>query len=348
MELARADRPVDDELVAGARNAVRTCLRLRREERITIITDQETFDIAAALVREVESVGSDYRLWVLEDLAARPITVMPPAILDDLAKSQVSIFAAQAQPGELNSRMAVTELATRLSIRHGHMVNITPQVMIEGMRADFHQVDRLGTWLLGYAEHAELARVTSPNGTDLLVRFSQELRWLKTSGFINAQKWGNLPGGEVFTAPDTVDGRFVVDGVVGDYLCRKYGDLRDCPLIIDIEKSRIVDVVCDNEKLLKEFRRYVSADENSDRVGEFALGTNLAVQDVCGNILQDEKMPGIHLAFGHPYSEHTGQTWVSSTHMDCVGRDFSIWFDRVPVMRDGRYLWQDSHNRRPE
>jgi leucyl aminopeptidase (aminopeptidase T) len=44
----------------------------------------------------------------------------------------------------------------------------------------------------------------------------------------------------------------------------------------------------------------------SDRVGEFAIGTNIGVHDVIGNILQDEKIPGIHIAFGNPYGAHTG------------------------------------------
>jgi aminopeptidase len=89
---------------------------------------------------------------------------------------------------------------------------------------------------------------------------------------------------------------------------------------------------------LEEFRLYTSTDENSDRVGEFAIGTNLAVQDICGNILQDEKIPGCHIAFGHPDPEHTGQTWISATHIDCVGRHFDIWIDGEQVMAEGKFL----------
>ena len=59
---------------------------------------------------------------------------------------------------------------------------------------------------------------------------------------------------------------------------------------------------------------------------------------VIGNILQDEKIPGIHIAFGHPDAEHTGQTWLSKTHIDCVGRDFDIWFDDEQVMKRGKFL----------
>ena len=105
-----------------------------------------------------------------------------------------------------------------------------------------------------------------------------------------------------------------------------------------MENNRIRALRCENSELLEEFRAYTSTDENSNRVGEFAVGTNTACTHVIGNILQDEKIPGIHIAFGHPYAEHTGQTWLSKTHIDCVGRDFDIWFDGEQVMERGKFL----------
>jgi len=331
--------PVDPDLLPGAHNAIHTCLGLQPQERITLITDRETAEIAAALVREIETVGAEPSVFILEDYAPRPLSEgMPRPILEDLERSQVSIFAAQAQQGELGARMAMTEVVNRKKIRHAHMVSIDRQIMMEGMRADFLEVDRLSSWLIAKAGPAREIRVTSKAGTDLLATFSPRFKWLKTSGIITAEKWGNLPGGEIFTAPDNVEGRFVVDGVVGDYLCRKYGDLRSTSLTVDVRGNRIAHLACANAELLDEFRRYTSTDENSDRVGEFAIGTNLAVEDVRGNILQDEKIPGCHIAFGHPDPEHTGQTWTSTTHIDCVGRDFDIWIDGEMVMQRGKFL----------
>ena len=133
-------------------------------------------------------------------------------------------------------------------------------------------------------------------------------------------------------------GKDVVDGSLGTWLAPKHGDMRRNPLKITIADSRIVDLECDNEEALEDFRRYVSHAENGNRVGEFALGTNTAVRDVIGNMLQDEKIPGVHIAFGHPYSEHAGADWTSETHIDVVGRDFDVWFDGVPIMKHGKYL----------
>lgn len=327
-----------DELRQGAYNAINTCLRLKPEERITVIADRESSDIARSLINEVRKVGSEYSLMVIEDFTERPSPEMPAQILSDLSKSQVSIYCAQAKTGELKSRIQMTNVVNENKIRHGHMVNISKRIMQEGMRADFHKIDDISQRLIEKARKARFIKARSGGGTDITVELSPRLNWLKTSGIISPEKWGNLPGGEIFTCPANINGMFVCDGVVGDYLCQKYGDLKKTPLVIDIANTRIRRMYCENKELLREMIAYTLTEKNSDRVGEFAIGTNIALTKVIGNILQDEKLPSIHIAFGHPYQEHTGADWTCSTHIDCVGIDFDIWFENEKVMENGRFL----------
>lgn len=328
----------DKELSEGAYNAINICLRLKPEERITLITDNESLEIASALAAEIKKVGSDYSLMVIEDFAPRPLKNMPQPILDDLETSQVSIFCAVAHTGELRSRIDMTEVVDTHKIRHAHMVNISKQIMLESMRADFLKVDELSQTLIEKARRARTIKVSNTAGTEMVAEFSTKLKWIKTSGIISVEKWGNLPGGEIFTSPFNVNGLFVVDGVVGDYLCKKYGNLKNTPLKIWIKDSRITKMECSNKELLEEFTAYTMTDENSNRVGEFAIGTNIACTHVIGNILQDEKLPTIHIAFGHPYSAHTGADWQSTTHIDCVSVECSIWLDDELVMEKGKFL----------
>src|SRR5947208_4175378 len=158
---------LDPELQPGARNAIRVCLQLKPEERITIITDEATRDIAAALQSEVERIGSNYSLFTLEHHARRPLKYMPEIILEDLATSQVSIFAAQSQPGELAARREMTAVVDHHGIRHGHMVNITPQIMREGMRADFRAIDELSQRLMERARRSSRIKCRTRHGTSL-------------------------------------------------------------------------------------------------------------------------------------------------------------------------------------
>jgi len=333
--------PWDEDFLHGARSAVFTCLKVQPDERVVLITDEATLPIGAALHAQLAEAGAAVEAFVLEDLAARPLIGLPEAIAASLESADVSIFAAVAGPGELPARIAMTRIVNRRRIRHAHMVNITPRIMREGMRADFEKVDALARWVHARTHTARELTASTPAGTRLTARFDPRIRWLKTSGIITRDKWANLPGGEVLTAPARVDGVYVVDGVLGDWLAPKYGDMSRHPLTVEIEDSRLVDARCDRDDVLEDFRAYTATDPNSNRVGELALGVNIAVKDVIGQILQDEKIPGLHLAFGHPYSEHTGADWSSTTHIDIVGRRFDVDVDGEPLMRDSRFLLDD-------
>jgi leucyl aminopeptidase (aminopeptidase T) len=334
------------EFTQGARSAVVTCLRIDPAEKVTLITDRATEPIAAALGAQLAALGCPWNAFLLEDLAPRPLADMPAAVLADMETSQVSIFAVQVQPNELRSRMQMTDVVNRRHMRHAHMVNISPEIMCQGMRADFDRVDRLSQKVLDRVRKATRIRATTAAGTNIVADMNPAYKWFKTSGIISPEKWGNLPGGECFTSPGEVNGVFVVDGVVGDWLCARYGLLAATPLTIEIAANRIVRCSSQNKQLESDFWAYTHTDENSDRVGEFAIGTNIGVERVIGNILQDEKFPGIHIAFGDPYGAHTGAPWRSGTHIDVVGLGFNIWLEseegpeRITeqIMRDGRFL----------
>lgn len=335
---ALLDMPFPQEFAPGAHAAVFTCLRIDPKEKVTLITDRETAPIAAAIAAELAANGCNWNAFVLEELAPRPLEDMPAVVLEDLETSEVSIFAVQVQQNELRSRMQMTGVVNRRRMRHAHMVNITPQIMCEGMRADFQLVDRLSQKVIEKVRRASYVRATTSAGTDIRAELNPDYNWLKTSGLISPEKWGNLPGGEIFTTPGEVNGTFVVDGVVGDYLCFRYGLLAETPLTIEIKGNRIIGCHSENRQLRDDFWAYTHKDENSDRVGEFAIGTNIGVHRVIGNILQDEKFPGIHIAFGNPYGEHTGAPWTSTTHIDVVGLRFNIWVDEEQIMREGKFL----------
>ncbi len=328
----------DKELVPGARNVVSPCLAIQPDERVVLLGDLGQVEVAAAIAEQVLAAGAPLEAFILEDFIERPTVTLPEPIAESFRRSHVSIFCCEARPGELAMRRAMTGIVADRGMRHGHMVGITKRIMKEGMRADFLAVAELTEWVRSRAMVADEIHCTTPAGTDIRATFSRDLKWIPTPGIISAAKWGNLPGGETFTSPARVDGVFVVDGVLGDWLAPKYGEMTETPLTIEIENSRIVSTKCDNADALADFDAYTTTDENSNRVGEFALGTNLAVTELIGNMLQDEKIPGVHIAFGHPYSRYTGAQWKSTTHIDVVGRRFDVDIDGTPIMRAGQYL----------
>ncbi len=321
----------------GAHNAVETCLGVRPGEHVALIADEASRAVAASIAAALEDQKALYIGLLLEDFGPRPMTEAPPEVLQALETADVGVLCMSPQPGELAARMAIVRVVERRQIRYAHMVGVTPKIMQQGMRADYHMVDRLSDRLRERMLRAETLTVKTEAGTEIAAHFDRGLDWVKTSGLISPRYWSNLPAGEVFTTPATVDGRFVCDATAGDHFNGKYGDLRTTPLVLEIEGARLIDVECARKDLEKEFWEYCHSDENSDRVGELAFGTNLGLSEMIGILLQDEKFPGVHIAFGDPYGSQTHADWKSKTHVDVLTRNCDVWIDEDQIIEKGHY-----------
>jgi aminopeptidase len=329
--------PSQPELMPGAKNAVETCLAVRPGEHVALIADVASSAVAASLSAAIEEVHAKTTELLMEDFSPRPMRGAPVPVLEALEKADVGILAMNPQPGELTARMAIVHVVERRRIRYAHMVGVTPQIMQQGMRADYKMVDRLSDTLRERMLRAKTLTVKTQAGTAFAAHFDRKLDWVKTSGLISPRYWSNLPAGEVFTTPATVDGTFVCDATAGDYFNGKYGDLQSTPMKLTIEGGRLVRVECARNDLEKEFWEYCHTDENSDRVGELAFGTNLGLSEMIGILLQDEKFPGVHIAFGDPYGSQTHADWKSKTHVDVLTRNCDVWIDSDQIISKGHY-----------
>jgi aminopeptidase len=325
------------ELMAGAENAIDVCLGVQPGEHVALIADEFSRSVAASLEKALAERGAEFTGLLLEDFGARPMKSAPEPVLEALETADVGVLCMTPQPGELSARMSIVKVVERRQIRYAHMVGVTPEIMQEGMRADYRMVDRLSDKLRERMLRAETLTVKTEAGTSFSAHFDRHMDWVKTSGLISPRYWSNLPAGEVFTTPGRVDGRFVCDATAGDYFNGKYGDLQETPLVLEIVGGRLVRVDCARKDLEDEFWRYCHTDENSDRVGELAFGTNLGLTRMIGILLQDEKFPGVHIAFGDPYGSQTHANWKSRTHVDVLTRNCDVWIDQDQVIEKGRY-----------
>jgi leucyl aminopeptidase (aminopeptidase T) len=73
------------------------------------------------------------------------------------------------------------------------------------------------------------------------------------------------------------------------------------PVRLVVKGGRLVSVETPDSQLSADIGEYMAQHPNSNRTGEFAIGTNVGLSRIVGNFLQDEKFPGVHIAFGNPY-----------------------------------------------
>jgi len=193
--------PASPDLLPGARNAVETCLAIKPGEHVALIADEPSRAVAASLSAAMDNVHAACTNLLLEDFGPRPIKSAPAPVLEALETADVGILCMNPQPGELAARMTIVKVVERRQIRYAHMVGVTPEIMQQGMRADYRMVDRLSDKLRERMLRAETLTVKTEAGTQFAAHFDRGLDWIKTSGLISPRYWSNLPAGEVFTTP---------------------------------------------------------------------------------------------------------------------------------------------------
>jgi len=324
----------------GAKQVVEVCLGLRENEKITIITDRATLKIGKALENAARKITNSTELFVLEDFGNRPLQKVPKKIENSIKQSNTSILAIKKIENEVHT---VRKPIRLLGIKYGRCVTmpgVTERVFETGLSVNYREVWKFSDKIFNIVKTCREIRIKSESGTDLILRFSPKYRWINSKG--DMRKKGhtgtNLPGAEVYTYPERVEGIFVADVEMGDYFTEKYGFLEKTPVLLHIKNGRVTSITCENSGLQKELEEYMRKDSNANRIGEFALGTNPFLKDYIGVFLQDEKVPGVHIALGNPYPEETGAPYKSQAHLDCITGKASVWVDGKKIMERGSYV----------
>jgi aminopeptidase len=327
-------------LKEGAKTAVEVCMSVKEGEHVLVLTDRRTIEVGEAICQAAEKISKgNVKLLALEDYVERPAKELPKPILELIPWANVTYYAAESLPGELSIRQPFIRTAIQYA-RHAHMPSITRELMETGMCADYPAISDLTKKIERIVKGCRKARVMTKMGTELDVEFNPSWRWRVCDGlYPNKGMWGNLPEGEIFTAAYKANGKMVMDEL-GDWFSPKYGVISKTPLTLQVKDSRVdlSSVSCSNEQLRREFTEYLRTDPNSNRLGEFAIGTNIFLERLTGNLLQDEKFPSVHCAFGDPYPDETGADWRSKTHVDGIMLKCSLWVDGTQILDEGRHL----------
>lgn len=338
---------MDKSVQYGAWQAVNNCVRLKKGEKLVMVTDLETQVIADAIYHEAAAVSPiKHPVFIMEKFGERPDDgsnplKFPEEIAKELADADVSFYCAQGKAGELQSfrKPMIKVVEANKKLRHAHMPGMNEELMTTGMCADYAKVQEVSRRVYEAVHNARQIRVTTPMGTDLTAYFASQRKWVICDGLILPGKWSNLPDGEVYSCvTQAPKGKVIVDGTLGDFFCGKYGDMNQYPLTIGIKYGRIAQFHCANSQLMAEFWKYIEQDKEANRLSEFAIGTNIGLDRLVGNLLQDEKFPGVHVAFGDGYADKTGCRWESEAHVDCVMRECTVYVDGRKIMEASRFL----------
>ncbi|UPW02262.1 aminopeptidase [Halorussus gelatinilyticus] len=300
----------------AAETAITQCLALESTESCCIVTDDKREPIGEALYDVASEVTNDATIVRFPPGASHGAEP-PEPVSAAMAGSDVFLAPTTKSLSHTRARGDANEAGARGATLPG----ITEEVFTTGLQADYETIAQHCEDVLEQVEDADEIRVTSPQGTDITFE-PGDREWHDDTGIVHdAGEFSNLPAGEVFVSPEDANGTYVVDGTM-----MPHGLLDDDQTLeFDVEDGQVTRISDD------EIRR--SVEEAAEEVGdaaynlaELGIGTNVAVTELVGSVLLDEKAGGtVHIAIGDDAG--IGGDTEAPIHFDGILREPTVYAD---------------------
>jgi leucyl aminopeptidase (aminopeptidase T) len=311
-----------DRLLSAGKRAILQALRIKKGEKVLLVTDKQKMRVAEALAFWMKKAGADVTTYLMTE-TLRPITWPSKLFQEMIKKVNVTIYMLDSRIEEKPFRYFMVENGGKYG-RICMMPGITVDMMERLVNIDFKKMDQLTKKVIKKMTNAKKVQVTNALGTD--VRFSLKGRkWENDNGDISKKgKHGNLPAGECYTAPveRTFTGKIILS-LIDDKVGRGEMEFKNGKLIR--HKGKGVAAVVKN----------IGKDQTGKIIGEFGIGTNKGAK-ICKNMLEAEKAFGTcHFAIGDSYGLGKNK---SKHHYDALVRKVTITADGKYILRDGKFL----------
>ena len=304
------------QLRSAAETAVEQCLALSSDESCLIVTDDERVSIGEALyevAREVTQDAAIVRYPPGETHGGEP----PEPVAAAMSGADVVLAPTTKSLSHTRARGNANEAGARVATLPG----ITEDIFVAGLDADYEEIAAHSAAVREQVDGADEIRVTTAAGTDITFGIGSR-EFLSDVGIVHEPgEMSNLPAGEVFVSPETADGRYAVDGTM-----RPHGLLEEGQILEFEVEDGLVTHISDDE--IRETVK-TAADEVGEaayNLAELGIGTNVAVQELVGSVLLDEKAAGtVHIAIGD--DANIGGDVDAPIHLDGIIRDATVYAD---------------------
>jgi aminopeptidase len=317
-----------DSLKKAAGVVLKNCMKLQKGEKCLIITDSKREDIGKAFLDEALKITDNSEIEIIP--VGRVNGEEPPAeTAEKMKMSDVIIMPTTNSLSWTHARANATKKGARIA----SMPGITKEIMAENIDVDYEDLKKSTTSLYKKLKGKGKITIATEKGTSITLSVKGR-EWHGDDAGVYDQPgaWGNLPSGEIYTAPvlETVNGTLVVDASMAGV-----GKLEDS-IKIKIENGYAVEITGGEES--ERFKKLLNdvKDKNAFAVAELGIGTNKKAK-ITGEVLVDEKAYGTaHIAFGS--NKAMGGTIDVAIHVDGIFKNPTITADGEIIIKDGELL----------
>jgi leucyl aminopeptidase (aminopeptidase T) len=298
-----------------AETAIKQCLDLKPTESCAVVTDDKRKAIGEALYRVASEITDD-TVFVRYPPGEQHGEEPPRPVAGAMRTADVVLAPTTKSLTHTEARSDANAAGARVATLPG----ITEGVFLMGLDADYEAIEGHCEDVLAQVGDAEEIRATTPQGTDITFTVGDR-EWLMDTGIVHERgEMSNLPAGEVFIAPETADGTFVVDGTM-----RPHGKLDGKLLSFEVEDGTVTDI---SDPEIREQVETATEEVGRDayNLAELGIGTNVAVTDLVGSVLLDEKAGGtVHIAIGDDHA--IGGDTHAPIHLDGILTEPTVYAD---------------------
>lgn len=299
-------------MIEVAKSILKNNLNIKDAERVLIVTDAESYEIADVFYQAGIDLRNETLLMKMETRSKSGEE--PPQIVAEAMKmAEVVLCITHHSLTHTKARKD----ASREGARVATMPGITMDMLQEGaITADYLEVEELTADYCSLLDAGKMVTIGKGN-TELTFSIEGRKGIPSTGVFREKGESGNLPSGESYIAPleDSANGSIVVDGSIAGI-----GVLSE-PITLTLKDGRLMDASGEDGKRLLQ----LLGDGNGRIIAEFGIGTNKKAR-LTGNVLEDEKVFGtVHIAFGS--NKPFGGTNEAGVHIDCVIKDPTVTID---------------------
>jgi leucyl aminopeptidase (aminopeptidase T) len=305
---------MNNSLREPAQTAVEQCMGLRPDESCLIVTDDERQAIAEALYTVARETSEDVAM-IRYPPGDQHGEEPPTPVSTAMTGADVILAPTTKSLSHTTARMQANEEGARVATLPG----ITDGVFLMGLQADYESILKECGRVIDAVSYADEIRVTSPQGTDITF-YPGDREWLEDTGIVSQPgQMTNLPAGEVFVSPESADGTVVVDGTM-----MPHGKLDEGQEIeFTVEDGQVTEIADDALRAEVEAAAETVGDA-AYNLAELGIGTNLAVSDLIGSVLLDEKAGGtVHVAIGDDHG--IGGDVEAPIHLDGILREPTVY-----------------------
>lgn len=278
---------------AGSERLVRFCAGLRSHEKVYILANPATQDVARYVYQAALEVTEDCLLEMVPEADMHGAS-SPASVAEAMFNADVIFCLTRMSMAHSEARKAATDNGARYLSLPDYSLD---QLASPALLFDFSSIGQTVTALADTLDGGEVIQLTTGLGSKLVLNVKGRIA-NRCPGLVHESgSLGSPPDAEVNIAPleTCSEGVLVIDGSIP---CKEVG-LLNAPVTLKIECGRITDIESDDPAAVKALNSmFEKAGPNSRVLAEFGIGLNPDAQ-LCGRMLEDEGCAGtVHFGFG--------------------------------------------------